>query len=51
MSVDGNWKLTMSTPMGDRDATLALSSNCGTLTVTESAEGNEGGGELLTAPA
>jgi hypothetical protein len=42
MSVDGNWKLTMSTPMGDRDATLALSSNGGTLTGTQSAEGNDG---------
>lgn len=40
MSVDGNWKITMSTPMGDRDATLALTSNGGTLTGSQSAEGN-----------
>lgn len=40
MSVDGNWKITMSTPMGDRDATLALTSAGGTLTGSPSAEGN-----------
>ena len=40
MAVDGNWNITMSTPMGDRDATLSLKSTGGTLTGTQSAEGN-----------
>lgn len=40
MSVDGNWKITMNTPMGDRDATLSLASAGGTLTGSQSAEGN-----------
>lgn len=40
MSVDGNWNITMSTPMGDRDATLTLTSAGGTLTGSQSAEGN-----------
>jgi hypothetical protein len=26
MAVDGNWNITMSTPMGDRNATLSLKS-------------------------
>ena len=40
MSVDGNWTITMSTPMGDRHATLALTSAGGALTGTQAAEGN-----------
>lgn len=32
MSVDGNWKITMETPMGDRQANLALKAEGGTLT-------------------
>ncbi len=42
MPVDGNWKITMSTPMGERDATLALTSSGNTLSGTQSAEGNSG---------
>ena len=41
MVVDGNWKITMSTPMGDRDAMLAIKANGATLTGKQSAEGNE----------
>jgi hypothetical protein len=40
MAVDGNWNLVMSTPMGERDATLSLKSSGGTLTGTQGAEGN-----------
>ena len=40
MSVDGNWNITMSTPMGERQATLTLKSDGGTLTGNQSAEGN-----------
>ena len=32
MAVDGNWNITMSTPMGDRNATLTLKNAGGTLT-------------------
>ncbi|MCL2716599.1 MAG: hypothetical protein FWD68_19050 [Alphaproteobacteria bacterium] len=39
MAVDGNWKLSMTTPMGDREATLSLSSAGGTLTGKQGAEG------------
>ncbi len=42
MSVDGNWKITMSTPMGERDATLVLASSGNTLSGTQSADGNSG---------
>jgi hypothetical protein len=42
MSVDGNWNITMSTPMGERKAELALKSAGGTLTGTQSADGNTG---------
>jgi hypothetical protein len=41
MSVDGNWNIIMSTPMGDRDATLAFTSSGGRLTGKQAAEGNE----------
>jgi hypothetical protein len=40
MAVDGNWNITMSTPMGDRQATLTLKNSGGTLTGTQGAEGN-----------
>jgi hypothetical protein len=40
MAVDGNWNITMSTPMGDRNTTLSLKSAGGTLTGTQTAEGN-----------
>jgi hypothetical protein len=40
MAVDGDWNLTMTTPMGERDATLSLQSSGGTLTGTQGAEGN-----------
>ena len=40
MAVDGNWNLTMTTPMGERNATLSLKSAGGTLTGTQGAEGN-----------
>jgi hypothetical protein len=40
MAVDGNWNLTMTTPMGERQATLSLKQAGGTLTGTQSAEGS-----------
>lgn len=40
MAVDGNWTLTMTTPMGERSTTLSLQSAGGTLTGTQSADGN-----------
>src|ERR1700743_494572 len=40
MAVDGNWNITMSTPMGERKATLALKASGGTLTGTQGADGN-----------
>ena len=40
MAADGNWNITMSTPMGDRNATLSLKSSGGTLTGTQAADGN-----------
>ena len=40
MAVDGNWNLTMTTPMGDRNATLSLKSAGGTLTGTQGADGH-----------
>ena len=42
MAVDGNWNLVMTTPMGERNATLSLTSSDGTLTGTQGAEGNTG---------
>jgi hypothetical protein len=35
MAVDGNWNLVMTTPMGDRKATLSVTSAGGTLTGTQ----------------
>lgn len=40
MAVDGNWNLTMSTPMGERNATLSLKNSGGVLTGTQGAEGD-----------
>jgi hypothetical protein len=40
MAVDGNWNLTMTTPMGERQATLNVTSSGNTLTGTQGAEGN-----------
>jgi len=40
MAVDGNWNLTMQTPMGERNATLSLKSAVDTLTGTQGADGN-----------
>jgi hypothetical protein len=42
MAVDGNWKITMSTPMGERQADLMLKSEGGTLTGIQGAEGQSG---------
>ena len=42
MPVDGTWNLTMQTPMGERTSTVTLSSAGGTLTGTQSAEGESG---------
>lgn len=42
MSIDGNWTITMTTPMGERTASLVLKADGGTLTGTQSADGNEG---------
>ena len=39
MAVDGNWNLTMSTPMGERKATLTLLASGDTLTGTQGADG------------
>jgi hypothetical protein len=40
MAIDGDWNITMETPMGERTATLAAKSSGGTLTGTQAAEGN-----------
>ena len=40
MAIDGNWNITMSTPMGDRKATLTVKNAGGTLTGTQGADGN-----------
>ena|SRR5450631_146983 len=40
MSVDGNWNITMSTPLGERQATLVLKTSGATLTGTQAAEGD-----------
>jgi hypothetical protein len=40
MAVDGNWNITMSTPMGERNATLTLKNSGGALTGTQGADGN-----------
>jgi hypothetical protein len=40
MAVDGTWNLVMDTPMGERRANVKLTSQGGTLTGQQSAEGN-----------
>ena len=40
MAVDGNWNLVMTTPMGERNATLSLKSAGSTLSGTQGADGN-----------
>jgi hypothetical protein len=40
MSVDGNWTVTVKSPMGAQASTLTLSSEGGALTGTQSAQGN-----------
>ena len=40
MTVDGNWQLVVSTPMGERRATLSLKTEGDTLTGTQLANGN-----------
>jgi hypothetical protein len=42
MAVDGNWNITMTTPMGERTTTLTLKKAGGTLTGTQSADGDSG---------
>jgi hypothetical protein len=39
MAVDGNWNVTLSTPMGDRKTTLSVKTSGGALTGTQGAEG------------
>lgn len=39
MAVDGTWNITMTTPMGDRNAPLTLKNAGGTLTGTMAADG------------
>jgi hypothetical protein len=40
MAADGNWNLVMTTPMGERNATLNLKASGATLTGTQGADGN-----------
>jgi hypothetical protein len=40
MAVDGNWNITMSTPMGDRNATMTLKNAGGTLTGSLATDGD-----------
>ena len=40
MAVDGNWNITMSTPMGERNETLSLKNAGGVLTGTLGADRN-----------
>src|SRR6201995_1703714 len=40
MAVDGDWNITMSTPMGERQGTLSPKDPGATLTGTQAAEGN-----------
>jgi hypothetical protein len=39
MSVDGNWNIVVSSPMGDQPSTLSLKADGGTLTGTQGAQG------------
>jgi hypothetical protein len=40
VAVDGSWNLVVSTPMGERRATLSLKADGGTLTGSQMADGN-----------
>ena len=40
MAVDGNWNIVMSTPMGERKASLSLKASGGALTGTQGPHGN-----------
>ena len=40
MTADGNWSLVVSTPMGERQATLSVKTDGGTLKGSQTAEGN-----------
>ena len=40
MTADGNWNLVVSTPIGERRATLSLKADGGTLTGSQMADGN-----------
>jgi hypothetical protein len=40
MSADGNWKLIISTPMGERQATLSVKAEGAVLKGSQAAEGN-----------
>ena len=40
MSVDGNWNITVNSPMGAQPSSLSLKADGGTLTGTQSAQGN-----------
>ncbi len=40
MSADGNWNLVLSTPMGERRASLSVKTDGGTLKGSQEAEGN-----------
>lgn len=40
MAADGNWNLVISTPMGDRQATLSVKTQGSTLTGSQAADGD-----------
>ena len=40
MAADGNWNLVISTPMGERQATLSVKAEGGTLKGSQTADGN-----------
>jgi hypothetical protein len=40
MAVDGNWNITLSTPMGERKTLLSVKAAGGTLSGTQGADGN-----------
>jgi len=40
MSADGNWSLVISTPIGERQASLSIKTAGNTITGTQSADGN-----------
>ena len=42
MAVDGTWNISIETPIGTRQATLNIAASGGTLTGTQSADGNTG---------